>query len=292
MNIKRWNKKIKLLVLFFCIISYLVFRYREEISSIAFKYYSIVSYNIDKMLLIIIVICICCLLSMLICWIVAKVIDGVNQKQINVGGPFSERHPKLNMIIALLLFIILGSIAWVLIYYVFLYLGKWITNLVNWISDIASNMDAVVIVALITGTVSIIGVIISSIVAKIIDYKKSRQDYLAKKREKPYGEFVDMIYRIQQNAKNKGSYTEEMMLEDLSKFSKQITLWGSSEVVKKWVKFRENGAKPDAGADNLFLMEEIMNEMRKDLGLKKVKKGNLLAFFVNDIKKTMKAIKR
>ena len=35
-------------------------------------------------------------------------------------------------------------------------------------------------------------------------------------------------------------------------------------------------------------MEDIMNEMRKDMGLKKVQKGNLLAFFVNDIKQTMK----
>ena len=26
-----------------------------------------------------------------------------------------------------------------------------------------------------------------------------------------------------------------------------------------------------------------MNEMRKELGLRKVKKGNLLAFFINDI---------
>ena len=39
---------------------------------------------------------------------------------------------------------------------------------------------------------------------------------------------------------------------------------------------------------NLFLMEDIMNEMRKDLGMKKVKKGNLLAFFVNDIKSILK----
>ena len=72
-----------------------------------------------------------------------------------------------------------------------------------------------------------------------------------------------------------------MMLEDLSRFSRQITLWGSSKVVKKWVKFREN----------LFLMEEIMNEMRKDLGLKKVKKGNLLVFSVNDIKEVLKVKK-
>lgn len=145
-----------------------------------------------------------------------------------------------------------------------------------------------VIVALITGTVSLIGVIISSVVSKVIDYRKNRQEYLAQKREKPYGEFVDMVYKIQQNSKKPNSYTQEQMIEDLLRFSKQITLWGSPSVAKKWIKFRENGAKPDSGKENLFIMEQIMNAMRKDLGLKKVKKGNLLGFFINDIKEALK----
>lgn len=81
------------------------------------------------------------------------------------------------------------------------------------------------------------------------------------------------------------------MLEDLSQFSKQITLWGSSRVVNKWVKFRENGTNPELAQKNLLLLEDIMNEMRKDLGLRKTKKGNLLAFFVNDIKKAIKSMK-
>ena len=74
------------------------------------------------------------------------------------------------------------------------------------------------------------------------------------------------------------------MIDDISRFSKNITIWGSPQVVKKWVKFRENGMNPETAEENVFLIEEIMNEMRKDLGLKKVKKGNLLAFFINDIK--------
>lgn len=134
-------------------------------------------------------------------------------------------------------------------------------------------------------------VLISSIVAKRIEYKRSRQEYLAKKREEPYGQFVDMVYKIQQNTKKGGSYTEAQMLEDLSQFSKQITLWGSSRVVNKWVKFRENGTNPELAQKNLLLLEDIMNEMRKDLGLRKTKKGNLLAFFVNDIKKAIKSMK-
>ena len=97
-----------------------------------------------------------------------------------------------------------------------------------------------------------------------------------------------MVYKVQQNTKKPGSYTEKQMIEDLSKFSRKITLWGSPNVVKKWVKFRENGANPDAAQENLFVMESIMNEMRKDLGLRKTKKGNLLAFFINDIKDALK----
>lgn len=175
------------------------------------------------------------------------------------------------------------SLSWVL-----RYIGIGISKLIDWISATASTLDAVVIVALITGAVSIVGVVINSIISKIIEFRKARQEYLAKKREEPYSDFIDMVYKIQLNTKKKDSYTEQQMIEDILRFSQKITLWGSPRVVKKWVKFRENGTDPKAAIDNVFLIEEIMNEMRKDMGLKRVKKGNLLAFFVNDIRAAMK----
>ena len=201
---------------------------------------------------------------------------------------FLERHPKLNLLFSLVLFLVMVAGSCILIRSILSWLFNTAEKAFSLLKSISTSFDAVVIVALITGTVSLVSVIISSIVSKFIEYKKNRQDYLAKKREQPYGEFVEMLYKVQQNGKKEGSYTQEQMIEDLSKFSKQITLWGSSKVVKKWVKFRENGTKPDAGKANLFLMEDIMNEMRKDLGLKKVKKGDLLAVFINDIKTAMK----
>lgn len=206
------------------------------------------------------------------------------EKNKNTNVSFADKHPKINACIAL--FILIGlvvSAVW-LLKWIISYIGKGVEKL----ATVISNLDAVVIVALITASVSLIGVIISSIVSKIIDYKKTRQEYLAQKREEPYGEFVDMVYKIQQNSKNPNSYTQEQMIEDLLRFSKKITLWGSPTVAKKWIEFRLNGAKPDARKENLFIMEQIMNEMRKDLGLKKVKKGNLLGFFINDIKDVLK----
>ena len=197
---------------------------------------------------------------------------------------FAEKHPKLNIFLGLVLIVVIGAFS---IWLVKLLYNIIINGIIK-LTEVASKLDAVIIVSLVTGLVSLTGVIISSIVAKIIDYRKSRQEYLTQKREKPYGEFVEMIYQVQKNIKEPGTYSDEQMLEDLSKFSKQITLWGSSGVINKWIEFRKNSSDPEKAKNNLFLMEEIMNDMRKDLGLKKVKKGDLLGFFINDIRKELK----
>lgn len=197
--------------------------------------------------------------------------------------PFSERHPRLNTFLGLVMLLVLCLLALLAGYVVLKLIGSGIKTFVDWIEDVSSKMDAVVIVALITGGVSILGVVISSIVAKVYDYRKQRQMYLAQKREKPYGAFVEMVYKIQQNSKEPGSYTQEEMVNDMRSFSQDLTLWGSKKVAYKWVRFRLNGAKPDAAKDNLFVLESILNEMRKDMGVKKAKKGKLLSFFVNDI---------
>ena len=84
-----------------------------------------------------------------------------------------------------------------------------------------------------------------------------------------------MFYKLQNNIKNPGSYTQKNMLSDLKLFSKDLTLWGSKKVVDKWVQFRTNSIYTPDSKDTLYILEDIMNEMRKDLGVKKVKEGKL-----------------
>jgi len=205
--------------------------------------------------------------------------------------PFAERHPRWNIILGLLLLLGLLAIGAFILYLCIKYIGIGIGMFVDWLKDVASKLEAVVIVALITGTVSLIGVVLSSVVAKRIDYKKSRQEYLAQKREHSYESFVAMVYKLQKNTNGQSVYTEKEMIEDMRSFSEELTLWGSKKVANKWVEFRLNGANPESAKNNLFLLESIMNEMRHDMGVKRVKKGNLLSFFVNDIKQSMKVKK-
>ncbi|MDR3765565.1 MAG: hypothetical protein Q3Y08_00810, partial [Butyricicoccus sp.] len=124
-----------------------------------------------------------------------------NTETPSVKRSFAERHPKLNLLLGLfLLLIFLAAALWLL-----QYTGNLIKDSLNWMLTTVRKLDAVVIVALITGAVSIVGVVISSVIAKFIEYKKNRQNYLTQKRETPYGEFVDMIYKVLETTKNKGS---------------------------------------------------------------------------------------
>ncbi len=199
-----------------------------------------------------------------------------------------EKNALLKKIILLIfaLFFILALI--VIVLAVLQHLGNLIVKGIDSLSTIASKTDAVIVVALLTGAVSITGVVISSIVAKILDYKQKTKRYLYEKREEPYSQFISMVYKLQEDTRHKGQYTKDEMLKDMTSFSQKLTLFGSSKVVRKWINFRMSfqGNNVDK-TDTLFVLEDIIFEIRKDMGLKRkgLKKGDMLKFFVNDVDK-------
>ena len=143
---------------------------------------------------------------------------------------FAEEHPKWNQAIGTIAALTLVVLAIFIVVKVIQYAIKAGASLLTWVSQTLPKMDAVVIVALITGAVSILGVVLSSIVAKAVEYRRTRREYLTQKREDPYSEFIEMVYKIQQSSKPGKEYPEEEMIKDLTRFSKKITLWG----LPKW----------------------------------------------------------
>lgn len=205
---------------------------------------------------------------------------------------FAEKHPKLNFLIGVVLLLGLSVFVVFVIYSALTYVITGIDKAITWLSAMVSGVDAVIIVALITGAVSIVSVVFSSVISKIIDYRQKRREYLYQKREEPYGDFIDVVYKLQERIQNKMEYSQNEMSEDIRRFSRKLTLWGSNRVVKKWLKFRRLSSNNAGGKDTLFVMEDIMFAMRKDMGLRRLKKGSLLAFFINDIYSSMKAVKK
>ena len=158
--------------------------------------------------------------------------------------------------------------------------------IIQYLQNMVSSLDAVILVALITGLISLL----NSFYSKYSDNKSKRRKDLATKREEPYTEFLSLVYKISQNNYNH-KYTDKDLIKDIQSFNSKITLWGSPKVVDKWIKFRDSFLTEKKETDpkkNLILIEEVMNEMRKDLGVKSVNRGKLLSIYIDDIDKVIK----
>lgn len=201
------------------------------------------------------------------------------------NNSFSEKHPVANFVLGcFILFSLLIAISSLLFLFLSL-IGKGLNQGAIFLKHFVSTTDKVIIVAMITGSVSIIGVVISSIIAKLIEYRYNVKKYMYDKRELPYEQFINMIYTIMEDTKKPNSLkmSESEMLKQVSEFSKGLTLWGSNRVVKKWLKYRK-ASQTQPSTENLILLEDIIYEIRRDVGQRKrLKKGDMLSFFINDI---------
>ena len=196
---------------------------------------------------------------------------------------FSEAHPILNTILAIIIFLGFVFICIMFLKWLITVIGNGLIDAGIWLKTLTSSLDAVIIVALITGSVSVVGVIFTSVVAKIVEYHQKRMEYLYRKREKPYYDFIEMVYKIQQQEKLGEKYSEKEIEHDMNKSSQQLTLWGSNKVIQKFIKFRKSASSNENNTDILFASEDLMYAMRSDMGLPKMKKGFLLSININDI---------
>lgn len=134
------------------------------------------------------------------------------------------------------------------------------------IFEYVSNLDKVFIVAIITGTISIVGVVYST-------YMK-RVEYLSEKRKDAYLEFVNFMYELM--IVNPNMKTNDIV-ENINKFQASILLWGSPSVLNAWKEFKQNNIDdPEDTGRTLHFVEILINAMRKDLGVNKVKENEII----------------
>lgn len=137
------------------------------------------------------------------------------------------------------------------------------------------TLDTVIIVALVSGTISI-----ASTIAKFIwERQQQKREYLTQKRKEPYEQFVAIIYKI---VKNKDQNYPELE-NDILTLNKSLSLWGSKNVVKSWSEFILLSFENTDRQKLLDKSEEILNHMRNDLGVKKTENTILRSLFISDI---------
>ena len=142
------------------------------------------------------------------------------------------------------------------------------------IFEYVSNLDKVFIVAIITGTISIVGVVYST-------YMK-RVEYLSEKRKDAYLEFVNFMYELMIVDPNMKTND---IVENINKFQASILLWGSPSVLNAWKEFKQNNIDdPEDTGRTLHFVEILINAMRKDLGVNKVKENEIIMIITKVIR--------
>lgn len=124
-------------------------------------------------------------------------------------------------------------------YYVGLYLFKniptYIQDIVTYLQNMTSSVDVVVLVALITGSITLL----NSFYSRYSEQRNKKREYLATKREGPYSDLFTVIHKVSLSGKGDFVYSNEDMIKDINDFNSKLSLWGSPKVVKKWNDFRQ-----------------------------------------------------
>lgn len=200
------------------------------------------------------------------------------KQQTPVGGQEeSMLAGKRQVILGFLLLLLLLALGGALIYFILVTLWPPISAFFASLS----SLDSAIIVALITGAVSALSFFGNSVVNSVT----KKREYLRVHREEPYMRLISLVYDFQAAASKGAGVADDELEKILMQFNKELTLWGSSKAIQAWGNWRT--ASSNSSGDplqNLFGMEKVMVQLRKDMGMKRgLRKGDLLRLMVNDI---------
>lgn len=148
-----------------------------------------------------------------------------------------------------------------------------------------STLDVAIVVALITGCVSMVTVIGGGIANNYLAYRQRNSEYLREHRAQAYEKLIEIVYKMLMKSKNKEQYGADEMLSDMNDFNQSLTLWGFFKVIHLWDEWRlaTVGKQPSA-SELLFAMEKVLIQLRRDMGQGRgLKKDDLLKLFINDV---------
>ncbi len=168
-------------------------------------------------------------------------------------------------------------------------MGIGLFYLIKWLILVFSGIQKEVAAAIVATVGTILVSVISVTVGKYYERKPSIEQELREKKIPMYNRFVEFFINFMMSEKLTGKQMgEKDALAFFNKFTQEIMVWGSDEVVSLWSSYRRIFINPDNGEtsyNNLFEFEKLLLAIRKDTGHKNkgLKRGDLLGLFVNDI---------
>lgn len=152
--------------------------------------------------------------------------------------------------------------------------------------------------ALITGLIAIIATSLTITIPKYLEKRMEIEEHLREKKSQTYKELVELLFKILMGSKTNESLTENELIKFMSRFTENLILWGSEEVIQNYKAYRMYFVNRNQGEaltlESINLMENLLLAIRKDMGHKNkgLQQGDILSLFINDIDEILANLKK
>lgn len=147
-----------------------------------------------------------------------------------------------------------------------------------------AGLESDTAVAFVSSAAAIVGSAVTIALGKIYETRASIRSHLREKKTPIYESIVATLFRVMFAAKlKKEQLSEDELVAFFVKTTETLTIWGSDEVVAAFSRFRAQASENPK--ESIFVMEELLLAIRKDLGHKNkaMGRGSILRLFVTDI---------
>src|SRR6266702_554274 len=146
-----------------------------------------------------------------------------------------------------------------------------------------STINPSLAVGIIAAGSTVIVSVVSVLISKHLEQKTAIKNQQREKKIPIYEELLTFIFTLWRPIKDGTEPpAEKEILDFMFNFTPKLIVWGSSEVVIKFAKFKSSTQDPNT---LIFSIEDIWLAIRKDLGHndKNLSRGTLLGLIINDI---------
>ena len=144
--------------------------------------------------------------------------------------------------------------------------------------------------ALVAGSATVTVSVISIVLARRVDQKREVEREIRDRRVPAYEEFIAFWMEVLMSSKSGTTVPEERMFAFFQRFTQDVMIWGSDDVVRKWATLRRRFAGIEGGGEDyaremMFEFEALLLALRREFGHRnrKLGRGSVLGLFINDI---------
>lgn len=136
--------------------------------------------------------------------------------------------------------------------------------------DTLLTIDTKLAVSLLTAATTVMVATMTVVVGKYLERKKEIESHFREKKVEIYDEFLKEFFKIffsEDDGANQPKGGEDELVKFLQEWQRKMVLWGGSEVLQIYIKWKNYMASKEPDAQTVFLMGKFFKALRKDVGL-------------------------